>query len=123
MNLQCRIDLASKYKAGPQIARVLSEDWCARELYCPACDSDRLNGSKPNNPAIDFECAKCRQTFQLKSLRNWNPRKVVDAGYEAMLRAIRADKTPQPTFASIYQHLVGSELVASSSHVLLREHH
>lgn len=94
MNLQCRFDLGSKYKAGPQIARVVSEDWCARELYCPACDSDRLNGSKPNNPAVDFECAKCAQPFQLKGLRNWNPRKVVDAGYEAMLRAIRADNTP-----------------------------
>jgi type II restriction enzyme len=94
MNLQCRIDLASKYQAGPQIARVLSEDWCSRELYCPACDSDRLSGSKPNNPAVDFQCAKCQQLFQLKSLRNWNPRKVVDAGYEAMLRAIRADRTP-----------------------------
>src|ERR1700730_17107082 len=94
MNLQCRIDLASKYKAGPQIARVLSEDWCSRELYCPACDSDRLTGSKPNNPAVDFQCAKCTQPFQLKSLRNWNPRKVVDAGYDAMIRAIRADRVP-----------------------------
>lgn len=94
MNLQCRIDLASKYKAGSQIARVLTEDWCARELYCPACDSDHLTGSKPNNPAVDFLCSKCEQPFQLKSLRNWNPRKIVDAGYGSMLRAIRTDKTP-----------------------------
>lgn len=94
MNLQCRIDLASKYKSGSQIARVLSEDWCTRELYCPACSSDRLTGSKPNNPAVDFECAKCEQPFQLKSLRHLNPKKVVDAGYEAMVRAIRADRTP-----------------------------
>jgi type II restriction enzyme len=94
MNLQCRVDLAAKYKAGPQIARVLTEDWCSRELYCPACDSNRLTGSKPNSPAIDFECAKCRQPFQLKGLKNWNPKKIVDAGYEAMIRAIRADRTP-----------------------------
>ncbi len=94
MNLQCTIDLASKYKSGSQIARVLSEDWCTRELYCPACDSDRLTGSRPNTPAVDFECAKCGQPFQLKSLRHWNPKKVVDAGNEAMLRAIRADRTP-----------------------------
>lgn len=73
---------------------MLSEEWCKRELYCPACDSDRLTGSKPNFPAVDFSCAKCEQPFQLKSLRNWNPKKIVDAGYEAMLRAIRTDRTP-----------------------------
>jgi len=94
MNLQCRVDLAIRYKAAPQIARVLTEDWCSRELYCPACDSDRLTGSKPNSPAIDFECTKCEQPFQLKGLKDWNPKKVVDAGYEAMIRAIRADRTP-----------------------------
>lgn len=94
MDLQCRVDLAAKYRAAPQIARVLTEDWCTRELYCPACDSDGLTGSKPNNPVVDFECMRCEQLFQLKSLRHWNTRKVVDAGYEAMLRAIRADRTP-----------------------------
>jgi len=94
MNLQCRIDLASGYRAGSQIARVLSEEWCKRELYCPACDCDRLSQSKPNSPAVDFACAKCPQLFQLKSLKSWNPRKIVDAGYEAMIRAIRADRTP-----------------------------
>jgi len=94
MDLQCRVALSTNYKAGSQIASVLSEDWCARELYCSACDSNRLTVSKPNNPAVDFECGKCDQPFQLKSLRHWNPRKVVDAGYEAMLRAIRADRTP-----------------------------
>ena len=94
MDLQCRVALGARFKAASQIARVLSEDWCTRELYCPACESDRLTGSKPNNPAVDFECAQCEQMFQLKSLRHWNPKKIVDAGYEAMLRAIRADRTP-----------------------------
>ena len=35
-----------------------------------------------------------RTPFSAKALKNWNPRKVVDAGYAAMIRAIRADKTP-----------------------------
>jgi type II restriction enzyme len=94
MNLQCRIELAAIYRAGSQIARVLSEDWCARELYCPACNSAKLSSSRVNTPAVDFVCSQCEQPFQLKSLRKWNPRKIVDAGYEAMLRAIRADNTP-----------------------------
>ncbi len=94
MNLQCRSDLASAYKSASQIARILTEDWCSRELYCPACDSDQLSRSRANAPAVDFACPRCEQLFQLKGLRNWNPKKVVDAGYEAMLRSIRADRIP-----------------------------
>ncbi len=94
MNLRFRLELASAYKAGPQVSRVLSEDWCARELYCAACDSDRLLPSKTNTPAIDFVCPECRQAYQLKSLRTWNSTKIPDAGYDAMLRAIRTDRTP-----------------------------
>ena len=94
MNLQCRSEIASAYQSGSQVARSVSEDWCARELYCPACDSDRLSPSTANTPAFDFACPLCAQLFQLKSSRSWNLKKVVDAGYEAMMRAIRADKTP-----------------------------
>lgn len=94
MNLQCSPELALAYKAGPQIARVLTEEWAARELYCPACNSSQLSRSKTNAPAIDFECPSCEQLFQLKSMKNWNPRKLVDAGYDTMVRAIRADRVP-----------------------------
>jgi len=94
MNLQCKSELAAAYKAGPQIARVVSEEWCGREMYCPACDSSRLTQSRANTPAVDFACPRCEQLFQLKSSKNWNPRKIPDAGYEAMLRAIRANRTP-----------------------------
>jgi type II restriction enzyme len=94
MNLQCKAELAAAYKSGSQIARVLTEEWCLRELYCPACLSDQLSASKVNTPAIDFVCPECDQLFQLKSLKNWNPKKIVDAGYYSMLRSIRADKVP-----------------------------
>jgi type II restriction enzyme len=94
MDLRCRAELASGYKAGSQIARVVSEDWCTRELYCAACDSNRLSQSRANTPAVDFVCPVCEQPFQLKSLKTWSPRKIPDAGYDAMVRSIRADKTP-----------------------------
>jgi type II restriction enzyme len=94
MNLQCSTELASAYKSGSQIARILTEAWCARELYCPACVSDRLLSSKVNTPVIDFTCPVCGQLFQLKSLRRWNPKTIPDAGYDSMLRSIRADKVP-----------------------------
>lgn len=94
MNLQCRAEVGFGYKAGPQIARVVTEDWCSREVYCAACDSSRLSQSRTNTQAIDFLCASCEESFQLKSLKNWIPKKVVDAGYDAMIRAIREDRTP-----------------------------
>lgn len=94
MNLQCRVELSRAYKSGSQIARVVSEDWCGRELYCAACDSDQLLPAKVNNPAVDFVCPACGQSFQLKSLRAWNQKKIVDAGYESMLRSIRSDRVP-----------------------------
>jgi type II restriction enzyme len=94
MNLQCRVELARAYKAGPQIARVLSEDWCGRELYCAACNSDRLLSSRANTPAIDFVCPQCDQCFQLKGFKTWNQKKIPDAAYDSMLRAIRSDRVP-----------------------------
>ena len=94
MNLQCTTSLARSYKAGSQIARVLSEEWCSRELYCPACDSDSLSRLKTNAPGADFSCPRCAQAFQLKSGKSWNTKKIVDAGYEAMIRAIRSDTAP-----------------------------
>jgi type II restriction enzyme len=94
MNLQCRLELGRAYKAGSQIARVLSEDWCSRELYCAACDSSRLSRSKVNTPAVDFVCPECQQYFQLKGFKTWNQRKIIDAGYESMVRAIRSDRVP-----------------------------
>jgi len=94
MNLQCRHELGSAYTSGSQVARILTEDWCARELYCPACASNRLSASKANTPALDFSCPGCEQLYQLKGLKKWNPKKIVDAGYEAMIRSIRADRIP-----------------------------
>ncbi len=94
MNLQCKSDLALAYKSGSQIARVITEEWASREMFCPACTGNRLSPSRANTPAIDFACPQCGQLFQLKSRKSWNPLKVVDAGYDAMIRSIRADRVP-----------------------------
>jgi len=94
MNLQCDINLAAGYKSRSQIARVISEDWCRRELYCPACDSDGLAPTRPNSRVRDFSCPSCNQFFELKSSDKWNLRKIPDAGYSAMIQAIRQDRTP-----------------------------
>jgi len=53
-----------------------------------------LSPSRANTPAVDFVCPACGQPFQLKSLKAWNQKKIVDAGYDSMLRAIRSDRVP-----------------------------
>jgi hypothetical protein len=37
MNLRFDTSLAQGYKSASQIARVLTEDWLARNMYCPIC--------------------------------------------------------------------------------------
>jgi len=94
LNLKCNNELASAYKSRSQMARVVTEEWCSRELYCAACNSDRLSPSRTNTPAIDFVCPQCEQPFQLKSLKAWNVKRIPDAAYDSMVRAIRADRIP-----------------------------
>ncbi len=94
MNLRFKGELAYRYKARSQIVRVLSEEWCARELFCAGCDCDHLSQTRANTPSVDFICPECEERFQLKSLKVSNPRKIPDAAYDAMVRSILSDKTP-----------------------------
>ena len=42
MNMNCDLSLAANYRSASQQARVLSEGWFLRNVYCLACDSDSL---------------------------------------------------------------------------------
>jgi type II restriction enzyme len=82
------------YKSGSQVARRISEKWANDNLFCAACESDSVYGTRPNTKAIDFLCQRCQATYQLKAGRQWNPRRVPDAGYSAMTAAIQSDSVP-----------------------------
>lgn len=47
-----------------------------------------------NSQAVDFACPKCSAAFQLKAARTWNERRIPDAGYHAMMRALGGDSVP-----------------------------
>jgi len=94
MNLQMDIDRAQGFKSKSQITRVVSENWANNNLYCPACACDELEQAPNNTRAFDFVCPKCVARFQLKSSRRWDGHRVTDAGYEAMMNAILANKNP-----------------------------
>ncbi|HKF51753.1 MAG TPA: DpnI domain-containing protein [Candidatus Acidoferrales bacterium] len=82
------------YKSNSQRARVATESWGAKNLYCLNCDSDKLSSSPPNTAAIDYICPKCDSSFQLKSQSRFFGARINDAAYATMLEKIRADETP-----------------------------
>lgn len=94
MRVELEFEAASDYKSASQRARVITELWGEKNLYCANCDSPSLSRSRPNTQATDFSCPKCLSSFQLKSQASAFSRRIVDAGYEAMRRAIAEDRTP-----------------------------
>jgi type II restriction enzyme len=82
------------YKSASQRARVCTESWGAASLYCPACDSRRINALPSGTHAADFTCPSCESRFQLKSKSSAFGNRVIDGAYAAMHRAIVSDETP-----------------------------
>lgn len=83
-----------RYKSASQRARVATELWGARNLYCVSCKSPRLQLMPHNTAAIDYLCSVCQSPFQLKSQYRAFGEKIVDAAYSKMRLAIVEDRTP-----------------------------
>ncbi len=111
LSLHMHPETAAGYKSPSQIARRITESWATENLYCASCDSDRVAPTPCNREAVDFQCQKCDAAYQLKGGRTWNERRVPDAGYEAMVRALKSDRIPnllvmQYTHDWVVQNLV-----------------
>src|SRR6185437_6497716 len=87
-------DQFARFKSKSQCARISTEAWAAANLYCPNCDSVRLNSARPNTPAVDYVCCACDGPFQLKAQSRRLSGRIADAAYSAMVRAIRENCTP-----------------------------
>lgn len=94
MDLRCDVALGAGYKSAAQLARRITEHWCARELYCAACNSGALRSTTTNTPSTDFICPGCAARYQVKSSIRPPGQRIVDAAYGAMIAAIRKDLTP-----------------------------
>jgi type II restriction enzyme len=82
------------YTSKSQRARIATEAWAESNLYCPNCNSPELVSATAGTPVIDFTCPKCAATYQLKSQSCAFSRRIVDAAYSSMVRAIMEDRTP-----------------------------
>jgi type II restriction enzyme len=91
------------WKSKARLAGHATELWAERNLYCPNCDSPRLNPSPTNTPAIDFDCLNCKALFQLKAQSRPYSQRINDAVYSSMVRAIMVDRTPN--LYALHYHL------------------
>jgi type II restriction enzyme len=83
-----------EYKSRSQIARVATESWGLRNLYCPNCTPPRLDSVPPNTPVIDYKCPDCGSSYQLKAQSREFSARIVDAAYSAMVRQIKESRAP-----------------------------
>jgi type II restriction enzyme len=98
MKLSMTGELAAAYKSGSQRARVVTEFWGEKNLFCPNCSSPKLTWLKPGYPASDYSCPKCGFWYQLKSQRSPIRNSIADGAYSAMMAAIQNDKAPSYYF-------------------------
>lgn len=107
MILNLPIQTAQGYNSPSQKVRVMTEAWTLSNMYCPACISNHLTETPSGTEAVDFICPQCDSGFQLKAMSRPIGRKIVDAAYEAMLRAILQNRLPHFLFLS-YSNLTST---------------
>ena len=101
MNLRFNTSLAEGYKSAAQIARILTENWMAENVYCPSCGCKPICKAPNNRPVQDFLCPKCNEQFELKSKNGKSTGKMVnDGAYQTMIERIQADDNPNFFFLS-----------------------
>lgn len=94
MNLTLNYKIASNYRSNSQIAKVLTEDWVARNSYCPNCGTPHLTAFKNNQPVADFFCDTCSEEFELKSKKGVLSKTIVDGAYKTMIERINSENNP-----------------------------
>lgn len=94
MNINFDKQLATTYKSFSQQARVLTENWVSKQIYCPNCGSAQLEKYSNNRPVADFFCQQCQEDFELKSKKGSIGEKIVDGAYRTMIGRLQESNNP-----------------------------
>lgn len=94
MCLELDRKLADPYISSSQKARVLTESWVKKEVYCPNCGNEYLKQYQNNKPVADFFCGSCSEDFELKSKKDRLGLKINDGEYKTMLSRLSDIKVP-----------------------------
>lgn len=97
MNLHFDMGISSGYKSASQIARVVTENWMVRNMFCPVCGAPLLQQYTANRPVADFYCTSCMSDFELKSYESKATKvrtKIPDGAYHTMIERITSFNNP-----------------------------
>ena len=83
-----------EFTSGSQKARVWTESWVLREMYCPACGAPCLDEFENNKPVGDFFCGRCNEEYELKSKNGRIGKTVPDGAYGTMMARLQSDTKP-----------------------------
>ena len=103
MKLEFDISVSKGFKNKTQIARVLTENWVASNIYCPSCGNEKLNAFPNNSPVADFYCVNCKSEYELKSKKDSFTSKIVDGAFDSMITRINATNNPHFFFLNYSQ--------------------
>ena len=126
MNLKFNTDLIANYKSAAQQARVMSEDWLARNMYCPICGENTMRRAEANSPVKDYICQNCKSQYELKSKKSTTDRfssTVNDGVYRTMIERITALDNPSFFFLHYDRYEVknlSSTIAKASSRICYR---
>ena len=114
MDLNFDVSLASGYNSAAQIARVLTEDWLARNMYCPICGEFSIKRAEANAPVKDYICEHCKSQYELKSKKENTDKystKVNDGVYRTMIERITSLDNPSFFFMHYDNYEVNNLIV------------
>jgi type II restriction enzyme len=97
------VSLTDGYKNSSQIARVLTETWVEKNMFCPRCGNSKIQQYENNRPVADFFCTICNNEYELKSKNGKLGNKVNDGAYDTMIKRITSNSNPDFLFMSYNQ--------------------
>lgn len=77
-----------------QNARIWTEGWAARSLFCPNCGAEKMSQFPANRQVADFECRACNEEYELKAKKGRFGAKVLDGAYSAKMQRLKSANNP-----------------------------
>ena len=94
MDLKLYSNSTYNYNSKSQQARVLTEAWVGKNMFCPRCGNITLEHFKNNSPVADFFCPCCNNQYELKSKTGKLGVKITDGAYSSMIERINSNENP-----------------------------